>query len=190
MLPHDDDTTLILAARSGDRAAFSRLYTRFAPMVHAVLLARVNPADADDLVQEVFLVAMRKLHTLDEPAAAGPWLVAIARNAAAAHHRARRPSAALPDAAPGRDAPEPSTQAREALEAIRSLPETYRETLLMRLVEGLTGPEIAARTGMTHGSVRINLHRGMALLRERLGVHAEPARPASPAPAATTGRIP
>src|SRR5690606_7322012 len=63
VLPHDDDTTLILAARAGDRAAFSRLYTRFAPMVHAVLLARVNPADADDLVQEVFLVAMRKLHT-------------------------------------------------------------------------------------------------------------------------------
>jgi RNA polymerase sigma-70 factor (ECF subfamily) len=48
------------------------------------------------------------------------------------------------------------------------LPEAYRETLLMRLVEGLTGPEIALRTGLTPDSVRVNLHRGMKLLRERL----------------------
>jgi RNA polymerase sigma-70 factor (ECF subfamily) len=49
------------------------------------------------------------------------------------------------------------------------LPETYRETLLLRLVEGMTGPEIAARTGLTSGSVRVNLHRGMQQLREKLG---------------------
>lgn len=47
-------------------------------------------------------------------------------------------------------------------------PEAYRETLLLRLVEGLTGPEIAERTGLTAGSVRVNLHRGMALLRAAL----------------------
>jgi RNA polymerase sigma-70 factor, ECF subfamily len=50
------------------------------------------------------------------------------------------------------------------------LPEAYRETLVLRLVEGMTGPEIAARTGLTAASVRVNLHRGMKLLRERLGV--------------------
>ena len=49
-----------------------------------------------------------------------------------------------------------------------SLSETYRETLILRLVEGMTGPEIAARTGMTHGSVRVNLHRGMEQLRAQL----------------------
>ena len=54
------------------------------------------------------------------------------------------------------------------LAAIRQLPETYRETLLLRLVEGMTGPEIAARTGLTRGSVRVNLHRGMQQLRELL----------------------
>ena len=64
----------------------------------------------------------------------------------------------------------PVVDAREALRALRSLPPAYAETLAMRLVEGLTGPEIAERTGMTHGSVRVNLHRGMRLLRERLGV--------------------
>ena len=55
------------------------------------------------------------------------------------------------------------------LERIQSLPEAYRETLIMRFVEGLTGPEIAELTGMTHGSIRVNLHRGMTLLRAALG---------------------
>ena len=56
------------------------------------------------------------------------------------------------------------------LEVVRSLPEAYRETLVMRLVEGMSGPEIAARTGMTPASVRVNLHRGMKMLREKLGL--------------------
>ena len=54
------------------------------------------------------------------------------------------------------------------LEIIRSLPEAYRETLVLRLVEGMNGPEIAARTGLTPASVRVNLHRGMKLLRRKL----------------------
>jgi RNA polymerase sigma-70 factor, ECF subfamily len=54
------------------------------------------------------------------------------------------------------------------LTCIRSLPEAYSETLILRLVEGMTGPEIASRTGMTPGSVRVNLHRGMQQLREKL----------------------
>ena len=56
----------------------------------------------------------------------------------------------------------------QALEAIRSLPDCYRETLMLRLVEGMTGPEIAQRTGLTHESVRVNLCRGMKMLRERI----------------------
>ncbi len=50
---------------------------------------------------------------------------------------------------------------------MRELPEAYRDTLVMRFVEGMTGPEIAAHTGLTHGSVRVNLHRGMQMLREK-----------------------
>ena len=55
------------------------------------------------------------------------------------------------------------------LAAVQALPEAYRETLLLRLVAGYTGPEISERTGLTEGSVRVNLTRGMALLRERIG---------------------
>jgi len=54
------------------------------------------------------------------------------------------------------------------LDCVRKLPDAYRETLVLRLVEGFTGPEIAERTGLTHGSVRVNLTRGMALLRPLL----------------------
>jgi RNA polymerase sigma-70 factor (ECF subfamily) len=59
-------------------------------------------------------------------------------------------------------------EALAVLAAIRALPDAYRETLVLRLVEGMTGPEIAARTGLTAASVRVNLHRGMKQLRERL----------------------
>jgi len=54
------------------------------------------------------------------------------------------------------------------LAEVRRLPEAYRETLVMRFVEGLTGPEIAELTGLTPGSVRVNLRRGVELLRARL----------------------
>jgi len=52
---------------------------------------------------------------------------------------------------------------------IRGLPEAYRDTLILRLVEGMTGPEIAKVTGLTPDSVRVNLCRGMKLLREMAG---------------------
>jgi len=67
--------------------------------------------------------------------------------------------------------PEATSSRAEALgvlEIIRNLPAAYRETLVLRLVEGLTGPEISERTGLTPASVRVNLHRGMTMLREKL----------------------
>ena len=140
-------------------------------MVHAVAMARAGRGSAEDLVQDVFLKAMARLGELREAGAFGGWLCAITRNAAASLCRTRRPQGALPDLGRVGSAEEAGrhAEAEEALDAVLRLPEAYRETLLMRLVEGMSGPEIAARTGMTPRSVRVNLHRGMALLRERLG---------------------
>ena len=67
-------------------------------------------------------------------------------------------------------------EAAEVLRILQDLPEAYRETLAMRLVEGMTGPEIAERTGLKHGSVRVNLSRGMDLLRQRLQARRKEAR--------------
>jgi len=69
-----------------------------------------------------------------------------------------------------RDAPDVTAEARRVLAIIQTLPEAYRETLVLRLVEGYSGPEIAELTGLSHGSVRVNLHRGFRLLRDKLGV--------------------
>ncbi|HEX8187516.1 MAG TPA: sigma-70 family RNA polymerase sigma factor [Pyrinomonadaceae bacterium] len=164
------EVALVESARAGDRAAFERLYGLYAPLVHGVLLARVPYGEVSDLVQDVFLTAFRKLDALRDPARFGPWVAIIARNRAADFYRRARQTEELRDElaqGAGRRA-----EAREALEVIRSLPEAYRETLVLRLVEGMTGPEIAERTGLRPASVRVNLHRGMKLLRKRLGVGA------------------
>src|SRR5205823_10904824 len=102
----------------------------------------------------------------------GGWLGAIARNRAVECHRRVRSSEPLDDEWPDlRSASSiDRAEANCALAAIQSLPEAYRETLVMRLCEGMSGLEIAEVTGLEHGSVRINLHRGMKLLREKLGV--------------------
>lgn len=168
-----EGSLLVGAMRRGDKRAFERLYELYAPMVHGVLLARVPRDEVDDLVQDVFLTAYRKLETLREDAAFGGWLAMIARNRATDFHR-RKPAETveLTDEGLGaRGASAPADdEASRALAAIRELPDAYRETLVLRLVEGMTGPEIAERTGLTAASVRVNLHRGMKLLREKLGV--------------------
>ena len=162
------DAAHVSAARAGDREAFTRLYDAYAPLVHGVLLARVPYAEVGDLVQDVFLVAFRKLSTLRDASAVGPWLAMIARNRATDFHRRTRETEELSEELPR--APAPTAEAEEVLACIRALPEAYRETLVLRLVEGMTGPEIAARTGLQPDSVRVNLHRGMKILREKLGI--------------------
>ena len=162
-----DDASLVEAARSGSRAAFEGLYNRYARLVHGILLSRIPPWEVEDLVQDVFLTALRNLHTLRDSDAFGGWLVMIARNRAADYYRRSTETEELPEALADKSAD--YSEASAVLDVIRSLPEAYRETLILRLVEGMTGPEIAARTGLTPGSVRVNLHRGMQLLREKLG---------------------
>ena len=76
----------------------------------------------------------------------------------------------MPQAVAHEASPEVAAEAAAAIAAIQELPEAYRETLAMRLIAGMSGPEIATITGLTPDSVRVNLHRGFRLLRERLGV--------------------
>ena len=161
------ELALVRAVLEGDRDGFGRLYDLYAPLVHGILLARVPRTEVDDLVQDIFFHAFKKLHTLRDGSAFGPWIAMIARNRAVDYYRRTRQTVEITEDV---HAPEnQSTTAGEILELIRSLPEAYRETLVLRLVEGMTGPEIAERTGLTAASVRVNLHRGMKLLREKLG---------------------
>ena len=167
------DARLINAAQRGDQFAFGRLYEQYAGMVHGILLAKVSREEAEDLVQDVFLMAMRRISVLRDPNSFGAWLAAIARNLANDHYRNLKPTDPLmedpPEATSQPATVNPPTGTAEAiLDVIRSLPDAYSETLILRFVEGMTGPEIAMHTGLTHGSVRVNLCRGMRMLRDRL----------------------
>ena len=178
---HAVDVAMVRAAAGGDRGALAAVYVRYRPLVRGVLLARLGPADADDVVQEVFMLAERKLTSLRDPQAVGAWLCTIARSKAIDWLRARKRERIDTGGGHNDDgdlvdnvsasSPEPSDviEAKRVLRAIQELPEAYREPLVLRLVEGMTGAEIAAHTGLTEGSVRVNLYRGMALLKERVG---------------------
>ncbi len=158
---------LVERARGGDNEAFAELYNRYARLIYAILLARVPPEQAEDLVQDVFLCAYRRLATLRDPGALRGWLAAIARSHAAEFHRSTHQTRTVSLTNTERRDPGYDS-ALLVLDAIRKLPEAYRETLILRLVEGMTGPEIAAKTGLTPDSVRVNLSRGMKLLRAEL----------------------
>lgn len=166
--PTEPESELVVAiARAGDRAAFGRLFGRYARMVHGILLARVHPREVDDLMQDVFVLALERIAELRDPSAFGGWLAQITRHRVVDFYRRRRPTEPLEDDVPHHDADR--GEAERILAVLRELPEAYQETLVLRLVEGMTGPEIATQVGLTPESVRVNLHRGMKLLRERLG---------------------
>jgi len=164
-----DVAALVARARRGERDAFAAFHARFARFVHAVLLVHAPRAEIEDLHQEVFVAAWRKLETLREDERAGAWLATIARHAAQRRRAGRVDHAPLPaQLEDRRAAPRGALDGTHLVEILRTLPEAYRETLALRLIEGFDGREIAAATGLTHGSVRVNLHRGMQLLREKL----------------------
>ena len=118
----------------------------------------------------MFLQAFERLAGLREPGAFAGWLATIARNRATDFLRQRHVTEELHEPAAPAESLDARIDAERAIATIRQLPEAYRETLLLRLVQGLTGPEIAALTGLTPDSVRVNLHRGFKLLREQLGL--------------------
>ncbi len=145
---------LVRLAQAGDRDAFGVLYQRFARYAHAILLTRLTPDEAADLVQDVFVQALERLGSLRDPAAFAGWLAAIARRKATDLLRRRPITEALdarPHAAPA-DPVEARSDARRVLARVGRLPEAYRDTLVMRLVEGLTGPGDRG-TDRTHSGV-------------------------------------
>ncbi|MEO5858593.1 MAG: sigma-70 family RNA polymerase sigma factor [Pyrinomonadaceae bacterium] len=162
------EALLVDRIRAGNVEAFDEMYRMFAPMIHGIVLSRVPREDADDVTQEVFIAAYKNLNSLRDANAVGPWLTKIARNFSAGLFRGRRREDELTDDI--REKRRPENEANEILGVIMRMPLTYKETLVLRLIEGMTGPEIAEQTGMTPDSVRVNLHRGMKLLRKELGV--------------------
>ena len=125
-----EEAMLIRAVLEGDLEKYGRLYHLYAPLVHGVLLARIPRSEVEDLVQEIFLHALKKLSTLRDTGSFGPWIAMIARNRAMDFHRKSRETVEVTDDLRSSDSSGP--KAAEILEIIRSLPDAYRETLVLR----------------------------------------------------------
>src|ERR1700754_1472821 len=115
------EVSLVRAALEGDRDGFGRLYDLYTPLVHGILLSRVPRDEVDDLVQDIFLHAFKKLDTLRDWAAFGPWIAMIARNRAMDFHRRSRETVEVTDDL--RSCEPANGKAAEILEIIRALPD-------------------------------------------------------------------
>ena len=174
--PVDPDEALVLAAQARPEA-FGALYARFLPPVYRYLRTRCDSAeDASDLAQVVFIKAMTSLPRFRSGGAPfSAWLFRIARNAATDSHRRKRPSVdfdALPEvfAESPADAPEAEVVKHDRLHRlaalVAALDSDKRELLALRFAAGLTVPEIARVLGRRQGTVKKQLFRLIASLKE------------------------
>ncbi len=178
------DEVLVDKAQRGDRAAFEELVRRTSRLVYARLYLDTGDAHrAEDLLQEVLLRAYRALADLRNPRQFRTWLLSIAHNvltdaarSAARQKRAeaRRTGPEVLASVPGPDPPaeEAASQAElraRVLGVLRAMPEEYRVPLTLRYFGGADYQTIETQLGLSNGALRGLLHRGLKLLRQRLG---------------------
>jgi RNA polymerase sigma-70 factor (ECF subfamily) len=180
----ESDAALVGKAQGGDRAAFEELVRRTSHLVFARLYLETGDTHrAEDLVQETWLRAYRGLRRLSSPLNLRTWLLTIAQNVLNDEVRGetRQKRATPPRADPRELANQPASclsppeEAARAelrdrvLAVLRSLPEEYRLPLTLRYITGADYESIETQLGLSNGSLRGLLHRGLKLLRERLG---------------------
>jgi RNA polymerase sigma-70 factor (ECF subfamily) len=176
-----DDAELVASARAGDSGAFTTLVGRYEARIARLVRGMVRESEAEDVTQEAFLKAYRKLGHFDGRSSFYTWIFRIAANTAMDWRKreSRRRHAPLPvgpegeDAAPSSDAGPQSAAMRRELAvkidaAIEALPDKYHEILVLREVEGLSYEEISQRLGMSKGTVESRLFRARERLRQRL----------------------
>src|SRR5207302_90467 len=172
----DAEIALVRCAKEGDRAAFEELVRRTSRLVFARLYLETGDTHrAEDLLQETLLTAFRTLGQLSEPGKFRAWLLRIAQHTAidAARRDQRRkrvrdagPASARPRQTAGpAEAVEREELRQQVLSVLRSLPEEYRLPLTLRYLAGADHETIQMQMGLTNGSLRGLLHRGLKMLR-------------------------
>lgn len=178
----DTDPDLVRKAQDGDGPAFEELVRRTSRLAFARLYLETGDAHrAEDLLQETLLLAYRSIRELSDAGNFRPWLLTIAQNVLvsaarrdARQKRAEPPRSATPLAVVPANAPPPEEQAQLAerrervLAVLRSLPEEYRLPLTLRYLAGADYETIGTQLGLSNGSLRGLLHRGLKMLRARL----------------------
>lgn len=172
-------------ARAGDPEGLARLYRLYSGPVYAYLLAQVpSPQDAEEILGEVFVAAVRELPRTGDAGGFRAWLYRVATNRAIdlARRRARRPEGPLEglDLRPADDDVEAEALSRADRErlwrAVRALPDDQRRVIALRLTGGLSAAEIAPIVGKRVGAVKALQHRALANLARALG-RPYPSRP-------------
>jgi len=161
---------LMAGYQNGDGAAAAALIERVSPALHRFFLAQTTSSrHADDLLQETWLRLHQVRHTYRPGEPVLPWLYAIARHIRVDHYRRTRRLEAreqqveqLPDPA---EVPTP-TRGPDVEAALRQLPESQREVIVMLKVAGMSLEEVARATASSVGSVKQKAHRAYEKLRE------------------------
>jgi RNA polymerase sigma-70 factor (ECF subfamily) len=181
------DAELVVSALAGSQDAFRELVTRFERPIYSLVLRMVqDPGVAEDLAQEVFVKAFRRLATYDPQWKFSSWLFKIAHNTTIDHLRRGAPETVPLEAEADGDrgslaavladgsvespqaAAERHDLARSLERAITRLRPEYREAVLMFYVHGASYQEICAATGQPLGTVKTNLHRAKKELAETM----------------------
>ena len=171
------DGELVRAALQGQTQAFGVLVTRYMRPGYLVALSVTgNPEDAEDVSQEAFLVALKRLEDCRDPERFGGWFLTIVRNRARnllRREHLRRGEELTPELFPGPGGPAEDLKQLEIREqlaiGLEGLSEVRREVLLLHDLEGWKHREIAVRLGIPDGTVRSHLHFARKHLRDRLG---------------------
>jgi RNA polymerase sigma factor (sigma-70 family) len=149
-------------------ATAATLFRLHAQAVFAVCLANTrNYHDAEDVMQAVFLKAIAKASDLRTPASARAWLLQVARRECVDFHRKRKPAEPLA-AEPSASAPRDDAACERLHEAIRQLPQNYREAIALYYLDGRDASGVAASLGTTAQAVRQRLVRARAMLHDLL----------------------
>jgi RNA polymerase sigma-70 factor, ECF subfamily len=173
------DGELVLETLAGDREAFSTLVDRHRRTIFAFALQRgFQPAEAEDLAQEVFVKAFRSLAQLQDAESFGGWLYGIASHvfADAVRARKRHPEDVTLEEAPELASDPVATTSDETVEVMRAigqLPEAQRMVLTLRYLEGLSPKEIAVRMQQPRGTIRSHLHHALSFLQTAFGARAK-----------------
>jgi RNA polymerase sigma-70 factor (ECF subfamily) len=168
-------TALVSSAQAGDVEAFESLYRQHVGKVYGLCLRMLRePGAAEELTQEVFVKAWRKLGSFRGESAFSTWLYRLAANAVLAHLRAlgrwEQRFVADESSAPERAEPAPAPERAIDLErAVGALPPAARLVFLLSQAEGYRHAEIAELLGIAEGTSKAHLHHARKQLRKDLG---------------------
>ena len=175
-----EELALVERCRAGDLAAFETIYRTHSGRLYSVACRVLgNPTDAEDLLQEIFLAAHRKLESFRGESALGTWLYRLAMNLCLDHLRSRaNRSGQLTDSLDeefglddvgSRRLAERTVAKMDLERALAQLPNGCRTAFVLHDVEGLEHREVAAALGIAEGTSKSQVHKARMRLRAMLG---------------------